>query len=169
MRAAPRYTSDGALAECPCCGSLDVGGAHDTVHCYGCGLTVSKPRPLENAIEAWNRRPAIAPPVAAGSVDTLQRFELVESQHGTGYMVHWDKAMEEDADGEWVKHADAIAWGAQQREAGKSEQTAFLKECMDRGQDEFNRKWTEQKERAEKAEDRVKELQALLERSGYLD
>src|SRR5688572_1453689 len=25
-----RYTNDGALAECPCCGSLDVGGAHET-------------------------------------------------------------------------------------------------------------------------------------------
>lgn len=51
-----RYTSDGALAECPCCGSLDVGGAHDTVNCYGCGLTVTKPRPLQNAIDAWNAR-----------------------------------------------------------------------------------------------------------------
>lgn len=51
-----RYTNDGALAECPCCGSLDVGGAHDTVHCYSCDLTVTKPRPLQNAIAAWNTR-----------------------------------------------------------------------------------------------------------------
>ncbi|WGK60559.1 hypothetical protein QAO71_10685 [Halopseudomonas sp. SMJS2] len=51
-----RYTFDGALAECPCCGSLDVGGAHDTVHCQSCGLTVTKPGPLQNAIDAWNTR-----------------------------------------------------------------------------------------------------------------
>lgn len=57
-----RYTFDGALAECPCCGSLDVGGAHDTVHCQSCGLTVSRPRPLQNAIDAWNTRTARAHP-----------------------------------------------------------------------------------------------------------
>ena len=56
-QAAPlRYTNDGSLAECPCCGSLDVGGAHDTVFCHRCGLTVTKPRPLQNAIDAWNMR-----------------------------------------------------------------------------------------------------------------
>lgn len=49
-----RYTFDGALAECPYCGSLDVGGAHDTVHCQSCGLTVTKPGPLQNAIDTWN-------------------------------------------------------------------------------------------------------------------
>lgn len=57
-----RYTSDGALAECPCCGSLDVGGAHDTVNCYGCGLNIKAPRPLQNAINAWNRRASHATP-----------------------------------------------------------------------------------------------------------
>src|SRR5690606_31538762 len=51
-----RYTADGKLAECPCCGSLDVGGAHDTVNCYVCGLTVTKPAPLQNAHDAWNTR-----------------------------------------------------------------------------------------------------------------
>ncbi len=51
-----KYTNDGALAECPCCGSLDVGGAHDTVHCYKCGLTIKKPPPLKNACDAWNKR-----------------------------------------------------------------------------------------------------------------
>ena len=51
-----RFTRDGALAECPCCGSLDVGGAHDTVNCYGCGLTITKERPLQNACDAWNKR-----------------------------------------------------------------------------------------------------------------
>ena len=101
---------------------------------------------------------AIAPPVAAGSVDMMQRYET----HWC-----WDQSVEmnEDSGGEWVKHTDAIAWGAQQREAGKSEQTAFLKECMDRGQAEFNRKWLEQKERAEKAKARVKVLRAALDKA----
>ena len=59
-----RYTNDGALAECPCCGSLDVGGAHDTVNCYRCDLKVTRPRPLQNAIAAWNTRTGkqVAPP-----------------------------------------------------------------------------------------------------------
>jgi hypothetical protein len=56
-----RYTSDGALAECPCCGSLDVGGAHNTVHCYTCDLTIKRVGPLQNAIDAWNRRTGAAP------------------------------------------------------------------------------------------------------------
>lgn len=55
-----RYTNDGELAECPCCGSLDVGGAHDTVNCYGCGLQITKPRPLQNAVDAWNKRAMLA-------------------------------------------------------------------------------------------------------------
>jgi hypothetical protein len=56
-----RYTSDGALAECPCCGSLDVGGVHDIVHCYSCGLAMKAPRPLQNAIDKWNRRAPVQP------------------------------------------------------------------------------------------------------------
>lgn len=56
-----RYTFDGALAECPCCGSLDVGGAHSTVHCYRCGLSITKEGPLANAIAAWNLRGAPLP------------------------------------------------------------------------------------------------------------
>lgn len=56
LRIGLRYTSDGELAECPCCGSLDVGGAHDTVNCYSCGLQITKPRPLQNAADAWNKR-----------------------------------------------------------------------------------------------------------------
>lgn len=60
-----RYTHDGALAQCPCCGSLDAGGAHDTVSCYSCDLTVTKPRPLQNAIDAWNTRTGRTHPVPA--------------------------------------------------------------------------------------------------------
>ncbi len=37
-----RREDEGSLAECPCCRSLDIGGAHDTVHCYGCGLKITK-------------------------------------------------------------------------------------------------------------------------------
>lgn len=44
---------------------LAVGGAHDNVHCYECGLNITKERPLKNAIDAWNRRKCIAPPQAA--------------------------------------------------------------------------------------------------------
>lgn len=49
-----RRTDDRNLAECPLCGSLDVGGAHGTVSCYGCGLQITMPAPLQNAIDAWN-------------------------------------------------------------------------------------------------------------------
>ncbi|RGP57045.1 hypothetical protein [Pseudomonas abyssi] len=75
-----RYTRDGSLAECPCCGSLDVGGASDTVNCYGCGLTIKKPRPLQNAVDAWNtraRREHGSPPAqdVAGLIEALHRLE----------------------------------------------------------------------------------------------
>lgn len=74
-----RYTNDGSLAECPRCGSLDVGGAHDTVNCYRCGLTVTRPRPLQNAIDAWNTRTGnqVAPPAhpdASVLVEALEQF-----------------------------------------------------------------------------------------------
>jgi hypothetical protein len=58
-----RYTSDGELAECPCCGSLDVGGAHSTVHCYTCALSMTRTGPLQNAMDAWNLRAKAAAPV----------------------------------------------------------------------------------------------------------
>jgi len=51
-----RRADFGQLAECPMCGSLDIGGAHDTVNCYRCGLQITKPAPLQNAIDAWNTR-----------------------------------------------------------------------------------------------------------------
>lgn len=82
-QAAPlRYTNDGSLAECPCCGSLDVGGAHDTVHCYRCGLTVTKPRPLKNAIDAWNMRTGkqTAPQPEQSGLADLVRIALHNGQ-----------------------------------------------------------------------------------------
>ena len=78
-RAALRYTNDGELAECPCCGSLDVGGAHDTVNCYGCGLQITKPRPLKNAADAWNKRAAMAQSERVHDGCVLIRHALLES------------------------------------------------------------------------------------------
>lgn len=51
-----RREDDDRLAECPLCNSLDIGGANNTVSCYGCGLKITKPKPLKNAIDAWNTR-----------------------------------------------------------------------------------------------------------------
>lgn len=36
----------------------------------------------------------------------LPRYDLVETQHGLSYNVYWDKAMEVEEDGEWVKYED---------------------------------------------------------------
>lgn len=86
----------------------------------------------------------IAPPVAAESVDTEEFREVLNA------VVMCKSIMQIQCNALLLEHIDV--WGAQQREQGKAEQTAFLKECMDRGQAEFNRKWAEQKDRAEKAE-----------------
>lgn len=87
---------------------------------------------------------AIAPPVAAGSVDTLQRYEL-----GTSW---GETVMEDCTSGDWVRYDDAIAWGAQQREAGRREMFAEVKEEN-----------AILAAKVEKAEARVKELQAELD------
>jgi hypothetical protein len=79
---AVRYTSDGALAECPCCGSLDVGGAHDTVHCYKCGLSMKHPPPLQNAADAWNRRPDRLSRTAAPDVLNEAAFDRGQNNPG---------------------------------------------------------------------------------------
>lgn len=68
-----RYTNDGELAECPCCGSLDVGGANGTVSCYSCELQITKPRPLQNAADAWNKRASLKAQPSA--VDERAAFE----------------------------------------------------------------------------------------------
>ncbi len=51
-----RRIDSGYLAECPMCASLDIGGANITVSCHKCGLTIARPGPLQNAIDAWNTR-----------------------------------------------------------------------------------------------------------------
>ena len=118
------------------------------------GMLANQPKTwIADKLKA-ERAELIAPPVAAGSVDIVQRYELVETQHGTGYMVHWDKAMEEDADGEWVKHADAIAWGAQQREAGRMEAW-----CEGANADGLREENAGLRQRAEKAKAELAEAQ----------
>lgn len=76
-----RYTNDGALKECPCCCSLDVGGAHHTVHCQECGLTVTAPGPLQNAMDKWNLRPSpiyTAPkPEASAATQQAGRYTCI--------------------------------------------------------------------------------------------
>lgn len=107
---------------------------------------------------------AIAPPVAAWSVDTAEFQRLAElwryAPAGTReFMAAWDGQ---------VAHIDA--WGAQQREAVLAEQLAVFKKAGDSDQAEFNRKWTEQKARAEKAEADARKLSLdLLAAHGETD
>lgn len=116
--------------------------------------TASARTDLRKALMEEFEAPAIAPPVAAESVDTEEFREVLNA------VVMCKSIMQIQCNALLLEHIDV--WGAQQREQGKAEQTAFLKECMDRGQDEFNRKWTEQKERAEKAEARVRDLEEAI-------
>jgi len=51
-----RRIDSGKLAECPMCASLDIGGSMGIVSCYGCGLSIKKEAPLQNAVDAWNTR-----------------------------------------------------------------------------------------------------------------
>lgn len=104
---------------------------------------------------------AIAPPVAAGSVDTMQRYE---------------------EGGEFVKYTDAIEWGAQQRELGKQEaldlavSVGQLRQRAEKAEAELKRvnEWREAAlasnhemqeliyARSDAAEARIKELEAAL-------
>lgn len=62
----------------------------------------------KSAIDRWNARPAIAPPVAAGSVDTAEFAELMQNvRHGL-YAQSWPPLI-----------TYINAWGAQQREQGE--------------------------------------------------
>jgi len=52
-----KWRQDGSFCECPCCGSLDIGGAIDICHCYVCGLSIQvKGAPLQEAMNKWNTR-----------------------------------------------------------------------------------------------------------------
>jgi len=73
---------DYVLKSCPCCGSYDVGGVHDTVNCYKCGLKVSAKQPLQTAIDLWNTRQAEANQLEIqrlrDALRTLQKMQIVE-------------------------------------------------------------------------------------------
>lgn len=77
-----RFTHDGALAECPCCGSLDVGGAGQTVHCQHCGLQLHKEGPLQNAIDAWNTRAGAVPAPVELPAEWKDTYEIIREQYG---------------------------------------------------------------------------------------
>lgn len=68
--------------KCPQCGE-----PHDLSDC---------PRWREQAAQA---------PIQSGELP-IDRYELVETQYGSGYMAWWDKALELDPAGEWCKFAD---------------------------------------------------------------
>lgn len=89
---------------------------------------------------------AIAPPVAAGNMDTLQRH-APNARYG-------EPSMEECAEGDYVLHADVIAWGAQQRMEGKREgaDTVAMAEQMKLFRSSHDEACIELKERVEKAE-----------------
>lgn len=129
--------------------------------------------PMDRAIKAMPLPQfPIATPVAAGSVDTMKRYSFEEtSDYVQGQLVAFNDFIEA-ADGEWVKHADAIAWGAQQREAGKSEAlglkviVAQLRERAEKAEAEGDvlfRRLNVAREQRTIAEARVKELEAQLE------
>ena len=78
---------------------------------------------------------AIAPPVAAGSVDTMQRYDLTMS---------WGETVMEDCtSGDWVRYDDAIAWNAQECERAKNASSNCIK---------INEELIQEQRRAEKAE-----------------
>lgn len=74
-------------------------------------------------------------PVAAGSVDTMQRYDLTMS---------WGETVMEDCtSGDWVRYDDAIAWNAQECERAKNSSSNCIK---------INEELIQEQRRAEKAE-----------------
>lgn len=131
---------DAKLKECPFCGGeakecmwLPEGCGTGEVRCltHGCAMA-----DVEIPIDDWNRR-TIALPVAAGSVEDLQK---ILTGYVLAYQVHSSGASLDSI----------IAWGAQQRESGKQE---ALDLTISIGK---------LRERAEKAEAELAKLQSLL-------
>ena len=130
--------------------------------CLDAGVTLAG-KPCNCGI---SKSPAIAPPVAAGSVDTLTRYKLEpDSYAGEDWMIE-----KVDPDGLWCKSDEAIAWGAQQREAGKMEAIKTLMPRINHKSERAEKAEAELKARdlfvdvlncqVKKAESRVKELEA---------
>ena len=129
---------DAKLKECPFCGSPAELEDHRTVWAVKCTsaacatimLGDRAPEPdgemgdaywngiKQTAIDRWNAR-AIAPPVAAGSVDTPEFAKLLHVV--IDYQQHWAMYPErrQKNQAEFIAHINA--WGAQQREQGKQE------------------------------------------------
>lgn len=120
-----------ALKECPFCGaampatySNVVDGKMHAIQCTECpgGVTCTSST-FEQAVGAWNRR-AIAPPVAAGSVDTEEFRNLLE------YWVNSEtEAYKASELGNLISHINA--WGAQQRRAGEQHAADIMFDAMD--------------------------------------
>lgn len=164
---------DTKLKECPFCGGDAVeslwpeGVETGKVFCPGHG---NKQRdikwgylrdcPIEEVEfdkEDWEHRSTIAPPVAAGSVDAMQRYDIPVREKDL------DDGMVPSAEGDYVLYSVAIALGAQQREAQQEENNGIMRDWAQRV--------VSAEERAEKAEaeletwahtNRIDELQRSL-------
>lgn len=103
--------------------------------------------PIDRAINALPLpQYPIAPPVAAGSVDTEEFRILLRARENTPHQSH--PAL--------IAHIDA--WGAQQREAALAEQESVFRALIQKKDDDINMFV----QRAEKAEARVKKLEAAI-------
>ena len=91
---------------------------------------------------------AIAPPVAAGSVDTEEFRKILNA------VVMCKSSMQIQCNARLLEHLDA--WGAQQREAGKTEATETAMQILAQGQE-----W---QKRAEKAEADLAAMKELMRR-----
>lgn len=135
---------DAKLKECPFCGTPPrylagkSGYYTERVICDTCDFWM--------APAAWGKRPAIAPPVAAGSVDT-DKFDTLLRRYASGVVKSRDGDQSEISGAKAGLLEFYNLWGAQQREAGKQE---ALDLTFSVGK---------LRERAEKAEARVKELE----------
>lgn len=155
--------SDDALKECPHCGSpaqLEDCRTIWRAICTSaaCGALVLGDRAPEpedgdeypagyweafekSAIDRWNARPAIAPPVAAESVDT-EEFSALAARYGNSKAGKDYMALV----------ANAAAWGAQQREAGRHDGALVSLNNYDAACDEYRKQIAALTRRAEKAE-----------------
>lgn len=140
------------LLPCPFCGGeptfIKIGNVHTkmavTVRCPKCRVERTDATPkafnhsdhgwlLATAGKNWNRRPTIAPPVAAGSVATAEFLELLGRYADT------------ENPAEVIYHIDA--WGAQQHYAG-----------VEAGRKEYADSFLYWRQRAEKAEAELKQV-----------
>ena len=155
--------SAAALKKCPFCGSTNLhqtgnGIGSEFVECADCGASGPASDHSASAEEYWNSR-AIAPPVAAGSVDSIDTNEFCDlmtelqdvHQRLGNCKPNWDALI-----------AHIHAWGEQQREAGQHEGALVSLNNYDAACDEYRKQIAALTGRAEKAEARIDELEAQL-------